>query len=295
MSANKGTVSGPTFTDRIDRHEWSTIDRVRYVREYLLPLNPVIITGAFDHWPARKKWSLDFFQERYGNLHLEVEGRTLSMAALIEEVRRSTPESPAPYLRNHAVRNLPPDLRRDIDRMPECTNPNWLDTWFLKLWKDWKYVELYIGGTGARFPVLHYDGSHTHAFLMQLQGVKEYIAFPPQQNSLMYAGSGRYDENQSAIDNVESPDLTKFPLFADAHGMRFTLHPGETLFVPAGWWHTARILSPSITISVNGANAANWGNFAGDVCRINWAGNKVKQAIGSAYLWLAGRLARLTE
>jgi hypothetical protein len=130
---------------------------------------------------------------------------------------------------------------------------------------------------------------------MQLEGVKEYIAFPPSQDKLMYAGSGRYDENISAINNVESPDLTRFPLFSQARGVRFTLHPGETLYVPAGWWHTARILSPSITVSVNGANAANWADFARDVCRVYWAGNKLKQKIGSAYLSAAGMLARLTK
>ena len=43
-------------------------------------------------------------------------------------------------------------------------------------------IELYIGGEGASFPVLHYDGMHTHAFLMQLYGTKEYVAFAPQQS-----------------------------------------------------------------------------------------------------------------
>jgi histone arginine demethylase JMJD6 len=292
MRSTRCVPNGPTLTDHIDRHEWSKIDRLRYEREYILALNPVIISAGFEHWPARTKWNLDFFQERYGDLPLVVDGRKFSMSELIEAVKRSMPDNPAPYLRNHSVRSLPPELQRDIEPLPECTNPNWLDSWFLKLWKDWTFLEFYIGGTGARFPVLHYDGSHTHAFLMQVEGVKEYVAFPPQQNSLMYSGNGRYDQNISAIDDVEMPDLTRFPRFAEARGLRFTLHPGETLYVPAGWWHTARILSPAITVSVNGANAASWKDFARDVCQVYWAGNKAKQIIGSAYLSLAAKLAR---
>jgi hypothetical protein len=59
----------------------------------------------------------------------------------------------------------------------------------------------------------------------------------------------RKDGPPSDIDN---PDLDKFPLFAKAVPMRFRLHPGEILFIPGGLWHTAKMLTPSI--SVNRAN-----------------------------------------
>ena len=89
----------------IDRHEWSQLGCERYVREYIDPLKPVIITGALDHWAARRKWTLGFFRDHYGDLPLEVDGRKLSMAQLIEEVIASTPDAPAPYLRNYLVKN----------------------------------------------------------------------------------------------------------------------------------------------------------------------------------------------
>ena len=53
-------------------------------------------------------------------------------------------------------------------------------------------------------------------------------------------------------------------MFAKATPIVFDLHPGETLFVPAGWWHTVKILTHSITISVNVANPPNWGAFVSD-------------------------------
>ena len=84
-------------------------------------------------------------------------------------------------------------------------------------------------------------------------------------NSEPFVYPGPLNSNQSPID-VENPDFDRYPLFARAAGFRFKLYPGETLFVPAGWWHTARILSPSITVSVNGVNAANWGSFFRDFC-----------------------------
>jgi histone arginine demethylase JMJD6 len=286
--------SGPQFTDQIDRHRWADLGRKRYVREYVRPLNPVIITDGIEHWAARKKWTLDFFRQKYGGLPLTVDGRQLALGTLIDEVRVSTPERPAPYLRNHPVKNLPAELQLDVQPMPECASPNWFDNRLIKTWKDFTYVELYIGGTGARFPVLHYDGLHTHAFLMQLEGVKEYVAFPPSQSPLMYAGQGER-ENKSDVDNIETPDLTRFPKFVEASGFRFKLYPGETLFVPAGWWHTARILSPSITVSINGANAANWKNFSRDFSQSYWAGHKAKSVVGSVYLGVIGTVMRLAD
>lgn len=284
------TRNGPTFSEEIDRHEWSQLGCQRYVREYVDALKPVIITGAFEQWPARSKWTFDFFQDHYGNLPLEVDGRHLSMAQLITEVRASTPHAPAPYLRNYEVKHLPAPLQGDIVPMPSCTGPNWLDHPLITSRASLTFTELYIGGKGARFPVLHYDGLHTHAFLMQIQGVKEYIGFAPNQTPYMYSRSGGPGQpNISEIDDVENWDIRRFALFGDAKGIRFTLHPGETLFMPSGWWHTARILSPSITISINGANAVNWSAFRTDYCRYYMTGRKLPPWFVNAYLLFVGK------
>jgi histone arginine demethylase JMJD6 len=290
--------NGPAFSEEIDRHDWSRLGSERYVREYVDPLKPVVITGALEHWPARSKWTFDFFRDHYGDLPLEIDGRNLSMAQLIREVCASTPDAPAPYLRNYLVKNLPKALQADIAPMPSCTRPNWLEHPLTSARGSLTFIELYIGGTGARFPVLHYDGLHTHAFLMQIQGVKEYIGFAPDQTPYMYVRSGPEQPNVSQIaeqpniseiNDIENWDTSRFALFRNAKGVRFTLHPGETLFMPSGWWHTARILSPSITISINAVNAANWSDFRKDFCRYHMAGRKLPPSLVNAYFLFVGK------
>ncbi len=251
------------LADQIDRQVG--LSRGRFEREYLRPLRPVILTDAISHWRALGRWSPHFFKEEYGHLAVEVDGEAMALGDLVDRVEASTDDNPAPYLRNQVLAEWPPELTADVFPMPDCTQPNWLESRFFPSGKGLSSVEVYIGGQGAQFPVLHYDGLHTHAFLMQLYGDKEYIVFSPEQTGFLYATDGLAD-NKSRIDDLLHPDLAAFPLFDQAQGVRFQLHPGETLFVPSGWWHTARILSPSVTVSINGVNRANAAAFRRDYC-----------------------------
>jgi histone arginine demethylase JMJD6 len=177
--------------------------------------------------------------------------------------------------------------------MPECTAPNWLESRLFPSREPLSFVEVYIGGRGARFPVLHYDNWHTHAYLMQLHGDKEYLAFAPDQTNRMYPRGGR-ELNKSSINDAAHPDLAEFPLFDEAEGFRFSLHAGETLFVPSGWWHTARILSPSVTVSINGVNRANGGSFRRDYCANLKRNSPLRAALVRAAL-VIGQLTHLFE
>jgi hypothetical protein len=182
------------------------------------------------------------------------------MAEFIDQVIESDEQNPAPYFRNRILYDLFPSLRHDIEPLPVYFQPNWLaDRYLVKrveqVLNRGSQIELYIGGKGGSFPVLHYDGAGTHAFLMQIYGVKEYVLYAPDQERYLYPSPQR--ENLSMV-SVENPDLARFPLFAKAEPAIFRLEPGELLFVPSHWWHTAKMLTPSITVSANVLNQSNW-------------------------------------
>jgi histone arginine demethylase JMJD6 len=278
----------------IDRLRWDRLDRRAYVRDYLNASRPVIVQGAIDHWPALGKWTPEFFRTRHGSLEchgsLEVVagGHPWKLGELIERILVSTPGNPAPYLHNQLMAEWPPELSADISPMPECTQPNYLESRLFPSRGVLTYIEAYIGGSGARFPTLHYDGLHTHAFLMQLCGVKEYLVFPPEQSRYFYPRAEK--ANVTSIPDIEDVDLFRFPLFAQAEGSRFKLHPGETLFVPGGWWHTARILTTAITVSINGVSAVNWPDFRRDYCADLARVSRLKAALKAPYLSALGVL-----
>jgi histone arginine demethylase JMJD6 len=245
-----------------------------FTKEYLYPLKPVVIRGVLDKWGALGRWTPEFFKQEFGDMNFAINdaeygqagydpnrGSSFTMSQFIDRVMNSTDDNPAPYLRNKDLTDLFPSLRKDIEPLPEYLLPNWLGDRYLvkrvsKVLNRGSIIELYIGGTGGAFPVLHYDGAGTHAFLMQIYGRKQYVVYPPDQECFLYPSPEKV--NLSLINSVEKPDLDKFPLFAKAVPITFILEPGELLFVPSHWWHTAKMLTPSITISANVLNQSNW-------------------------------------
>jgi hypothetical protein len=189
------------------------------------------------------------------------DGAPYTMAEFIERVLDSSEANPAPYFRNQVLGEIFPALTADIEPLPEYVHPNWLSDRYLvptvrKALNRAATMEVYIGGKGGSFPLLHYDGSGTHAFLMQIYGQKQFTIYPPEQERFLYPSPNK--PNVSLINNVDQPDVARFPLFARAIPTIVTLQPGELLFVPSRWWHITKMFSPSITLTINVANQSNW-------------------------------------
>jgi histone arginine demethylase JMJD6 len=231
-----------------------------FAKGYLNPRKPVIITDALRGWKALERWTPEFFKQQFGDMKLTLQ-KAPTMAQLIDRVLESTEEKPAPYLTNQPVYQMFPSLKADLEPMPDYFFPNWLgDQYLLKSFgakmNRSGAIELYIGGKGGSFPVLHYDWGGTHAFLMQIYGRKQFVIFSPDQEPFLYPTQTK--DGRSLLNSVEKPDLEKFPLFAKAQPTTFVLEPGEMLFIPAQWWHTTKMLTPSISVSANVVNSSNW-------------------------------------
>jgi histone arginine demethylase JMJD6 len=245
-----------------------------FARDYLYANKPVVITDALKGWKAVQRWTPEFFKQNFadmkfslpekGKAQYKADGKgevEYTMASFIDRVLSSTEENPAPYFRNQILYDLFPTLKQDIQPLPEYFQPNWLpDRYMVKyvgeVLNRGAALEIYIGGQGGAFPVLHYDGAGAHAFLMQVYGRKQFIIYPPSQEKFLYPSPEK--ENLSLINSVDNPDLAKFPLFAQAEPTVFILEPGEMLFIPSHWWHTTKMLTPSISISANVVNQSNW-------------------------------------
>mmetsp|Transcript_32090 Transcript_32090/g.80729 ORF Transcript_32090/g.80729 Transcript_32090/m.80729 type:complete len:221 (-) Transcript_32090:488-1150(-) len=105
-------------------------------------------------------------------------------------------------------------------------------------------------GTAGTVTHLHTDQADN--LLCQVAGYKLVRMYPPEAATYMYpemrGGNGALN-TFSPVD-AEAPDLETFPLFAKVSGcMETVLGPDDTLFIPCGYWHYVRALTPSFSLN----------------------------------------------
>jgi hypothetical protein len=248
-------------------------------REHLRGVGkPVIITDATENWPARSKWTFEFFKTAYGSdVATAWLGRGSATAKLTNlstyidfldapwelpglwigtdgHPLRAAPGRGAspPYLLGWYAFRQHPELYDDIAPEPyfvldlvSVLNPTVREVF--EWASEYEYWAIYIGPEGS-LSTLHRDYWSTHSYLAQIQGRKRAILFSPEDSDFLYGG--RVDPEQ--------PDFERFPLLDCSTAYECLIEPGDTLLIPANWWHHVRGLEKSITISHNFFNDSNF-------------------------------------
>lgn len=208
---------------------------------------PAVLTGAFDHWPARG-WTVDRIAARLGDAAVTpvvlTEGRFevdlregVRVAAMpareyLDRVRR--PGSPGHYLR---LQLDPPydDLAREAPTPRYCTR-------VVGLKKN-----LWVGAAGTASD-LHYD--MTHNLVAQVEGRRRVTLFAPDESPRLYPHPARSLNGHHSQVRLDRPDHERFPAFRGARRVEVALDAGEMLFIPRGWWHHFESVSLSIAVNV---------------------------------------------
>lgn len=235
-------------------------------KEFVAKRKPAILEDATKNWKALEKWTPNFWQQNYGNKIVEIDGKEFSLNKVIELALNSDEQNPAPYYRNIRIGHKYPELIPDISPESDFCLPNFfLNKVFTPLRTSffaYGQYELFIGGKGRSFPYLHYDVPGADTFIHQIAGEKELVLFSPDDSKYLYPKSGA-EFNISSIPDIEDVSLDKFPLFKKAKKFTVTLNAGDSIYFPSGWWHTAKMLSFSISIGIDVANQYNWKTVEG--------------------------------
>lgn len=279
----------------------------RFLDVYVHANRPVVLTGAVTVWPALRMWTPAYFKDRFGSKPVAVSyEEVMPFDRFIDGVMASDEECPGPYmfrlfLHEHLPEVLPDVIPQNVYAFPRryaspLMRPQWR--------RPDGYLKLLIGGVGSKFPALHYDGDNAHATVTEVYGEKEFVMFAPEDGRLLYPNPNL--PNRSLIDDLLRPDLQRFPLLARATCYRAVLKPGDMVFVPSRWWHTARPLTPSVSLCMNILDGSNWAGFVDETCADAAAQSAVKGQAYRVYLttlggvlsageWLQERMPRLAR
>lgn len=215
----------------------TTIDRDGLHRDFWTRSRPVHLGNCVREMRAVRDWSFELFEERFGEVEVEVNterdqatrrahtervSETMTFGAFLRACREPTN---AHYIvsRNglfglEALRSL----WADLDPLPP----------FLVAPEPPRGASLWVGPAGTLSP-LHFDPHNV--LLVQVTGRKRVWLVPPDRDAIYEGLDGYYAEH-------DARDLE------DA--LSIVVEPGEALFVPVGWFHQVEALDPSITLSM---------------------------------------------
>lgn len=218
-----------------------------FQHEFYSKSTPVIVEGMCDLYPARRKWTTGFFKSGLGNIQVGVfEGsKTKTLMRFGDYLDILESDYPADYtLHGFNIFKYQKDLRNDFG------SPS-------LIMKYLKWVsKLKFGCRNSSFS-LKQNQAPVDFFHNQLQGEKQVILFHPQYSNLLY----KLPLSRASAANIDYPNYYKFPGLQFVKGMSCNLQPGDTLFVPMGYWHHSRYLHSGFglnqkAISVNAASLA---------------------------------------
>ncbi len=112
------------------------------------------------------------------------------------------------------------------------------------------YPFMFFGGAGS-VTAMHYDIDMSHVFLNQLHGRKRVVLFSHDQSKKLY----HLPYTVASYVDINHPDYEKYPALAKVSGFETILYPGETLFIPSGYWHYIEYLDGGFSMSLRANNS----------------------------------------
>ncbi|HVG16328.1 MAG TPA: cupin-like domain-containing protein [Chitinophagaceae bacterium] len=232
-------------------------------RDYYLPQNPVVIKGVAKQWPAYKKWNWAYFKSLVGDKQVGLYNNIKSDAYTpintaddyksFGEYIDMISKGPAGWriflfnIFEHA-----PELVKDF------TWPEHLMKGFVK-----KYPMLFVGGASS-ITHMHFDIDLSHILHTQFAGRKRVLLFPFSEQHKLYR---KPFEVLSLADfsfyHQGKINYEEFPALKLANGYEVILEHGDTLFMPAGYWHHMEYLDSGFAMSLRALQPSLSGKLRG--------------------------------
>lgn len=238
--------------------------REEFTEKFLIPQNPVVISGATRDWKAYTAWTLDHLKEVIGQRKVRVKESTTNVhpdlfstsrgrlsewefGDYVDLISSDRLDRNKYYLSGDEIKFVSDYVKLDQSLAPLISDfviPDYCDRDLVKTIGFWLSAQGVIAS-------LHYDSDGSHNLNVQVKGKKRVLLFSPNQLLHPFGGIHMSQEahNFSRI-NIRNPDESRFPSFRNAKCIEAVIEEGDMLFIPS-YWHHAVFHLGRVNINVN--------------------------------------------
>ena len=223
-----------------------TITKEDFIRNYFKPQKPVVIERFIEDWPAYSKWSLDYIKEIAGDKTVPLyDDRPVNYEDGFNEPHATMKMSEYVDLLKKEPTKYRIFLWNILKEIPQLQNDFSYPDFGLRLMKG--LPMLFFGGRDS-YTFMHYDIDLANIFHFHFEGEKQCILFDQNQNKHLY----KIPHSLITREDIDfaNPDFNKWPALKNANGYVANLNHGEVLYIPEGWWHYMRYITPGFSMSL---------------------------------------------
>nr|GEZ28781.1 F-box protein At1g78280 [Tanacetum cinerariifolium] len=222
---------------------------------------PVLVSGLADTWLARKTWTPEQLLVKYGSTPFRISQKSAKKLSMkfedyVSYMQEQHDEDPL-YIFDDKFGEVAPDLLKDYS-VPHLFPDDYFDVLDSDQRPPFRWLIIGPERSGASW---HVDPALTSAWNTLLCGRKRWALYPPGRVPL---GVTVHVNDEDGDVDIETPSslqwwLDYYPLLADEDKpIECTQLPGETIYVPTGWWHCVLNLETTIAVTQNYVNSKNF-------------------------------------
>jgi len=259
-----------------------TINREDFIKNYYKPQKPVVIEKLITDWPAYSKWNFEYMKQLAGDITVPLyDDRPVDYKDGFNEPHAKM--KMADYI--DLIRQQPTKYRiflwNLIKEAPQLQNDFSYPDFGLRFMKG--LPMLFFGGMDSH-TFMHYDIDLANIFHFHFEGKKECILFPQTQNKFLYKVPHSLITHESI--DFSNPNLQEWPALELANGFRTQLNHGEVLYIPEGFWHYMKYITPGFSMSLRGIahNSKNLGKAVYNVFVMRHFDNLMRRIKGQRWI-----------